>query len=154
MMSNFISSFRRKQHGGGSKVTGPQLYCIFFGFSHKVRDDDTFILLGQTYQTTKQMCMVFATLRWLCNARLQAIKAERCAPSVWSAIDGTCKTIGKKPSIFLKCTLTGSHRVAILGIAIATSQNKFSIRYFWKPMRKKSRGTIPWLEMVCPICYR
>ena len=80
------------------------------------------------------MCMVFSTLRWLHNTRLQAIEAERCGPAVWLAIDGTGGTICEKNRILLMCAVTASHKVAILGIVAAGSENKFSVRYFCKTM--------------------
>ena len=47
------------------------------------------------------------------------------------------------------CTLTVSHKVAILGIAVAGSKNKFSVRYFCKTMRKKVEALFPgWKWLV------
>ena len=134
MISSFISNVRRKQHGTVSKVTRAQLYSILSGFPRESSEDDTLILLGHTYQTPKKMRMVFSTLRWLGNARLQAIEAERCGPAVCLAIDGTGETICEKNRILLMCTLTALHKVAILGIIVAELENKFFVHYFCKTM--------------------
>ena len=78
MISSFISNVCRKQHG--SKVTRWQLHSILSSFPRESSDGDTLILLGHSYQTPKKMCMVFSTLRWLCNVHLQALEAQRCGP--------------------------------------------------------------------------
>ena len=137
MISNFISNVRHKQHGTGSKVTRAQLHSILSRFPRESSDDDTLILLGHAYQTPKKMCMVLSTLRWLRNAYLQAIEAERSGLAVWLAIYGTGEAICEKNHILLMCTLTVSHGVAILGITVAGSETKFSVCYFCKTMRKK-----------------
>ena len=47
------------------------------------------------------------------------------------------------------CTLTASRRVAILGIAVAGSENKFSVRYFCKSTQKKVEALFPgWQRLV------
>ena len=149
MISNFISNVRRKQHGTSSKVTRVQLDSILSSFHRESSDDDTLIMLGHTYQTPKQMCMVFSILRWLRNARLQAIEAERCGPAVWLAIDGTGEAICEKNHILLMCTLMASHKVAISGITVAGSENDFSARYFCKTMRRKVQALFPgWKWLV------
>ena len=54
MISNFISKFRRKQHGSGSKVARAQFHGILSSFPRESSDDDTLTLLGHTYQTPKR----------------------------------------------------------------------------------------------------
>ena len=76
MISNFISNVSCKQHGTGSKVTKAQFHSILFSLPHEWSEDAALKLLGQRYQTPKKMCMVFSTLQFLRNARLQAIKAN------------------------------------------------------------------------------
>ena len=47
------------------------------------------------------------------------------------------------------CTLTVSHKVAILGITVAGSENNFFVRYFCKTMRRKVEALFPgWKWLV------
>ena len=79
----FKTNLRARQiveqlHGNGSNLTRVRLHNILSSFPRESSDEDTLILLGHTYHTPKKKCMVFNTLQWLRNARLQAIEAKRC----------------------------------------------------------------------------